>query len=590
VLKIYKKQGNSYGPPVTIRPTPFVSISHTPQKNSMGSLGCTYNISLIGTIIAHLGSPKLENASAVFDDNHPQVSVETGDLLKSIVLKQNKIKELFAGDGNKIEIGSGNNTIIIIPNFVDINFEEGPYIDICKYTISLESSVLFKPNGSVYTEGLIGLTFAPNRYDENRNFEEYLRETQDQNTRSITEVIQRWGGFVEDFSDTWSLEIDESNGQTFDPIGFSHTYILTRNMSAVGKMIFDINGTKKEAWEQAFGFIKKSLLHEPLGPPNGNDYDLQDNEKYKQYPGYFPPKQYAYDFLNIPEEYKGFNHIRSIDIDKTGGGCSIVDTWVLAKGQSHLENYTISIDRAIDDGFINAKIDGNIRGLSELHAREYNETASSFDFENMPYTKALNKYNQISNNGNFGLGSLAYTRVSNVINAFLNPKPLSVSVGSNEKDGEITYNITFDNRPCTFFNGVLYENISVSDNYPGDVFAVIPVIGRQTGPVLQYIKGRTEYNRNVNVELLLDYEELARSNIIDGLPPSGVHNIRTNLALNKPSLNFPFRPALENLISELSPANEPFVIRYFLKPPTETWQPLEGRYTLSLSWDYEKVI
>lgn len=616
MLKIYKRQGDFFAAPVSIRPTPLISISHTPQKNQMGTVGCVYTITLTGTIIAHEGSPTIStvsngniaaNATATFSDTPGSQHIDIGDRLKSIILKQNKLRELFANDGNKIEItpinSTGSNKITFVPNFTSIEFEEGLYIDTCRYTVNLEASLLFDSAGNVYTEALIGSTFSPNIYSTTRSKDEYLRETASTNRKNINTIMQRWGGIVEDFSDTWSIETDESNGQTIGSGDITPlSYIVNRNMSATGKMFYDLSGKKREAWEQALGFIKKTLLQEPQASPEGGGQNLQDNERYREYPGYNATNVYGSGFLNLPSFYRGYNHVRTLNIDKTAGSCAVTETWILASGQSHLENYTINIGKSVDNPLISAKIDGTITGLSDIHSSGYHPTGiSTFDSnENRsPYAKALTKYREISNNGNFGQSSPIFARVNNWFssssNVRLNPVPLSLSLASNENNGVITYSAEFDNRPLNLFSGVLSETINVSDNYPGDVFAVIPVLGRKTGPVLQYIKGRTEYSRNVDIELVLDYPTLANPEgqpFIQGLPPSNIYPLRTNLVLNKPSLNnhnnFQFRSQLENIIIGLSPAFEPNVTAYYLKPPVETWIPKEGRYTLNISWDYVK--
>jgi hypothetical protein len=596
-LKIYYRNGNVH----YIRPTPFISISHTPLKNKVGSVGCTYEITLTGTIIAHDGSPYIvtnqegniaPNALPSFVSTYDSTSitsrnVDIGDRLKAIVLKQNALRSLFSSDGQKIEITSlnGDKSIVFYPKVNSINFEEGPYVDICKYTISLEAPLLFDRNNDVYTEGLIGLTFTPNQYNLQRTKDHYLRE---QNTQKVENIIDRWGGIVEDFTDTWSLETDESNGQT---IGLNHipiSFRVTRNMSATGRQVYaTVNGAikKYEAWEQAAGFIKKTLLHENQAPPNGGEYTYEDNESYLQYPSRLINNgrggSFGREFINIPSYYKGYNHVRTINIDKSAGSCSVSETWLLASGQSHLENYTVSLSTSVDNPFTSVKIDGNIKGLSDLHASGY--MPSHFDespsTDHTPYKKAIDQYFKISNNGKFGVGSILYQRANNTSSPLvLNSQPLSISLGSNEINGEITYSLEFNDRPFNYFTGVLGENISVNDTYPGDVFAVIPVIGRKTGPILQYIQGRTEYKRSVNIELLLDYTELPYS------------SNRNFLVLNKPSLNEPIRTELQSLIKELSPKDEPYVSGYFLNPPTETWSPKDGRYTLNLSWDYVKSI
>lgn len=601
MLKIYPRNGS----PVYLRPTPLVSISHTPLKNKVGSVGCAYDITLTGTIIAHDGSPVFNPSSpnlsfdtdpTAIDGSDPPAynsvdnyAVDIGDRLKSIVLKQNQIRDLFSSDGQRIDITSlvdNNRSITCFPKVVSVNFEEGIYVDTCKYTITLEAPLLFDQNNNVYTEGLVGLTFSPNQYDLQRSKDHYLRES---NTQNAENIIQRWGGIVESFEDTWSLETDEGNGQTIGLTNIPLSFRVTRNMSAVGRQIYasgDTGVKMYEAWEQAAGFIKKSILHEPNAPPAGGEYSINENGKFQQYPGRRINTNsndgfYASGILNLPSFYRGYNHVRTVSIDKSAGSCSVSDTWLLASGQSHLENYTISISNSVDNPFYSVKVDGNIKGLSDLHASGYLQ--SNFDeppgTDNTPYKKALDQYFKISNDGKFGTGSILFQRANNSIYPIvLNSQPLSISLGTNEINGEITYSLEFDSRPYNYFTGVLSENISVNDTYPGDVFAIIPVMGRKTGPILQYIQGRTEYKRSINIELLLDYTDIPYS------------SDRNFLMLNKPSLNEPIRTELQNLIKELSPQYEPSVTGYFLNPPTETWSPKEGRYTISLAWDYQKSI
>ena len=187
----------------------------------------------------------------------------------------------------------------------------------------------------------------------------------------------------------------------------------------------------------------------------------------------------------------------------------------------------------------------------------------------------MEKYHKVTNSGVFGIGSNIFKRANNSVAVQLNSQPLSTAISANQYNGEITYNIQFDNRPTNVISGVLTENISVNDTYPGDVFAIIPVIGRETGPVIQYIGGRTEYRRDITIDLLLDYTKL------------GYGSDRAALLLRKPSVVEPTATQLGNLIRELSPANEVGIRKYFLSPPQESWNPKEGSYNISLSWTYE---
>ena len=148
-------------------------------------------------------------------------------------------------------------------------------------------------------------------------------------------------------------------------------------------------------------------------------------------------------------------------------------------------------------------------------------------------------------------------------------------MASNKTAGTITYSLDFDNRPTNIITNVLNEQISVNDTYPGDYYSIVPVIGRATGPILQYVGGRTEYKRDVSINLQMDYTKIPYD--------SG----RPELLLLKPSVNQPTAQELANLLESLSPANEPGVRKYFIDAPSESWEPKTGAYSFNISFVYE---
>lgn len=588
MLKVYYR--NDENIPCLIRPTPFVSISYSAQRNKIGSFGGTYDITLTGTIIDDEGSPIYVANNSIpttgnFVHNHARPSGQTvpfDQKLRSILQKQNALRELFALDGQKIEIlpisndpgnsgiasgGSDEPIITCYPIVQSVNFEEGIYVNTCRYTISLKADVLLVQQNKVLVDGFIN-TFSNsgNLGNESPNYYNSERKTQ-------TDIINEFGGFIEDFTENWSIEVDDQNAMTSNNGIFSvRAYRLTRNISATGKVTYAPSGNasngqnssdtkvyRYEAWEQAKNFIKKKIAK------SGGGYD--------EYPKLDIDKVFAKDFMNISQQFGGYNHSRTESIDKTNGQYSLTDTWLLSSGTAY-ENYNMNISSSIDAPLISVSLQGSIKGLSSIPASGslYGGTGPSGV---TPYQNALKKYHEISNSGQFGLTCPLYKRANNAVSPELNAQPKSLSLGINEFTGEVTYSLEFNNRPMNFISGVLSENISINDTYPGDVFAIIPVLGRQTGPILQYIGGRTEYKRSVSIEFIVDYTDL----------PYGRN--RDSFVLSKPSLNEPVRGQINSLVSALSPANEPGIRKYFLSPPAESWNPKDGRYSLSLDWTYE---
>jgi len=589
MLTVYN-QGTAY----VIRPAPLVSISYTPNRVKNGLLGGSYEITINGTIIADEGSPLYSSGNnynnpsgpSGFANNYVRPASEIvphdGELgvddtlnrLTSILHKQALIRELFSRDGQKIEISPFNQpAVVCYPKVMSVNFEEGIYVDICKYSITLQCDALYDNAGRILQEGLIRLNgnqHAPLGIAGSSFPLEPSRLTDDQ-------LRTKYGGLVEDYSDEWSLEVDEGNASIVNDSPLvdpalaivPRSYRITRNVSATGKSRYYPSGDPQtplgqtvfvEGWKEAKAFLYSTILGSGAGYPN---YTIENNNFV-----------FSKDILNLASYYRGYNHVRTENFNRAAGTYSVTDTWLLSSGTCY-ENYNLSLKSDISSPYVTVSIDGTIKGLSTISASSVYYGGIDPIGGLSAFQNARLRYLQISNSGLHGVTSQIYRRANNYIAQTLNGQPKSISLGLNEITGEITYALEFDNRPNNVISGVLSESINVNDTYPGDVFAVIPVIGRQTGPILQYIGGRTEYKRDVTIEIVVDYTDI----------PYG--SGRNPLILAKPILHEPIKSQISNLIIQLSPALEPGIRKYFLSPPSESWNPKDGRYSLSLSWTYE---
>jgi hypothetical protein len=583
------------GDTVQIVPAPLVSISTQLLKNGAGeAFGVTYSITLTGTILDDRGCPfAMKPDGTLFDYVDPgysptlkgpynvfpitpmappglsspfqtQQKVDKDKSLTAILSKQKSLRALFATDGQKLSItdpAGSEPAVSCYPRVLSVDFQEGIYVERADYTITLEADTLLNGDGTsakVNNEGSLIVLGGDEEFgkpEEGKTEDELL--------------VAMSGAFITDFSEDWSIETDEAQGESVD---FPRSYRISHNINATGKTHYGPDG-RKPAWEQAQKFVTNRLANNPAG----RDYPSYPNIMGKIGSG----------TLNLVNEYRGFNHVRSENLSKSAGSYSVSENWLIAKGSAY-ENFNLSISSSTDSPFVGVSIDGNIKGLSEYSpsgfggddlSKAYGHPADGGKEPNTPpsgaYDNALGKYHEISNTGQFGLTSNVYKRANNSVAVQLNSQPTSVSLGTNPYTGEVTYNLQFDNRPTNIISGVLSETITVDDTYPGDVFAVIPVIGRKTGPVLQYIGGRTEYTRNISINLIMDYTSI----------PYGTG--RDPLLLKKPSVVEPTATQIADLIKELSPAKEPGIRKYFVSPPSESWSPKEGSYNFNLSWTYE---
>jgi len=477
------------------RPAPLISVTKTPIVNNIGFFGSQYNITLTGYTVQK-------------------------DAIGQLT-QQTTLRNKFSGI-NKLEVSPEGNQAAVTFDEIrleSISFEEGTYVNYSRYTVNLIANKC--STDAIVPTGVIGGYSSVSGLDT-----------------------------IKDLTDSWSFEVDESFGMhNSDNDLYPRAYIVTRNVSAVGKDLMRTSGTPP--WENAYTVVTGILQNSPSG---------------------FLPSS-----VLLSTGFSGYNHSRTSSIDKSAGSVSVTDTWYVASGNT-VENYTLSVSSTADNPYVKVNIEGTIKGLTKSND-EWN--ASGYfngDMTKRPYKKAYDKFMLLSNDGNYGINSKIYKRANNAVSEDLNSQPLTVSLGQNEIAGEITYNLEFDNRPTNYFEDALYESISVTDTYPGDVFATIPVLGRPTGPILQYTFGRTEFKRDISIEIILDSTDL-------GYQLST--NTRSKMLLTKPSLNDSTRGKLNDLITELSPSQEPGIRKYFLSPPQETWNPKEGRYTLGLSWTYE---
>lgn len=595
MITIYDSDSVAY----IIRPCPFINLTWNSSFTDGGKrTGGKYEITLTGTLLPHAGSPIFTYANRSNPKNgaswtpayYPNLcySKPTETIyppndenaqkvnLHSLLAKQIALRELFSKYCQKMEVasvlcGESEGIITFYPKFISINFADGQWVQRCDYTVTLETSMIFDRNDKVI--GLDSYVDKQTAYDKKTT------------GMTLEEIYTAYGGVVDDFQESWSLEPEDGIGNTFDPDhaveNTTRIYRLTRSLSAKGSDMSGYecsvpNATKKRPIDQARSYITSYLtaLSSPASgsSPNNHDDYLITNYGLPPQQAQFQRAMYNFggNILNLHAlQFGGYNHSRSESADVSAGSYSIQDTWILSSGNSH-ENYTLSFNANTDDPTSKVTIEGSIKGLTSIPASGTLFGGNHSSTFNTGYENAINKYRQITNQGQFGDLAWTFKRAQRAAGGVtLNPTPLSVALSTNEFTGEINYTVEYDDRPINIFGkDVVSENVTINDTYPGDVFSMIPVIGRTTGPVLQYMSTRTEYQRSISIELVVKVTE-------------------KNGTQKKPSLVEPTRTSLRNLINRYSPGLEPGIRKYFVAPPQESWDPREGRYSISINWTYE---
>jgi hypothetical protein len=333
---------------------------------------------------------------------------------------------------------------------------------------------------------------------------------------------------VSSVEESWGLSVNDGQfcyqGNNIDTdTALYKTYILTHNLSAVGIRKYNASSLDAdgEPWRQAAKWIESRIVNSPdsanisshiNGDENGpkfspfymNSKDKKDDLKIELF-----SEASNYKFVN----YKAYNHQRNASTDISGAGYSLTDTWVLApENTKALHTISSSIQAEQTAPAVVVNINGTITGLSE------NIATSNI---NDKYTNAKAELNTFIN------GTKPYSLASNIyenLNSFfkrtgssLNDNMLSKSIGVNKNTGEITWSVSFNNEtfivPFPHKNKISSERITINWNNSDrsvNVIAIIPVLGRAAGPVIQYFN--TNKERTVSVNLDLVFKKQYRTN------------------------------------------------------------------------------
>jgi len=332
--------------------------------------------------------------------------------------------------------------------------------------------------------------------------------------------------YIQDASESWSFETDE----TPEGIDLPRTYRISHTVSATGKRFFDETGALvKPAWAQAEQYVLSRL-------------------------GYSALIAMSSGVNGLPSDYNGYNHSRSNNQDILGGQYSVTESWILAKGAA-LEEFTVSIKNEANTGVTGVSIAGSINGLEERNP--------DMSLLRKKYTNALTKWTTVE--------AALLTRAQTYAGVTLNPFPLSKLISKNDIAGNITYSYDYDTRPTNLFTGAVYESITISENLPADLFASIPVIGRQQGPVLQDLSSKSERSVTLNLEVVI--------------PPSSfggtVGDLRTALYSN-PRITQP--DVFDNVYQAARPGLYYSTNKEFIRDKNENWDPKNGRYNFSCNF------
>lgn len=287
--------------------------------------------------------------------------------------------------------------------------------------------------------------------------------------------------FITSASENWNLEFNQpENAQQ------QYTYRLTHTITAHGKTHWDFDGTIPiPAWQSAKAWCLQRLGYDSTIAAASGVIDLQN--------------------------YTPRNHLRTETPDELGGNYSITESWVLATGAA-VEDFTVTSNSAISDPIRRVSIEGSIQGLDYV-----NYTSTGILLLESKWQAASGYFAQIS--GLLYERAYVYSQAAQFPRA-LNMVPAATQINRNPVAGTINYSYQFDTRRpiCLSSNpNILSENITIADDGLTNTIAIISVLGRAAGDILQDTRTFGHRSRTMTVDLIT-------------IPPTGCFLSATKIA------------------------------------------------------------
>lgn len=497
-----------------IIPAPFVSVSKNYDRSGDGNkVGSRFTLTLTGTLLPCKGSP---NSVGEFWDQsgYPDEAFQTDEeeitnekRQKSLQAKMMALRNLFAQDGKSFEIQPLDGSAPIKCYPTVTNID----IKEGQWYDRADYTITLEANE------LFGRETANSKNAEDYHFEQDFFRDSDGNKIYLSEI-----------SENWQLELVDGEATSTTN---NFLYRLTHNISATGKKSFDSDGVATPGWQNARAWVSSRL---------GVDTAFAENTEALQLD---------------PSIWNYVNHLRQENTDEFTGSYSVTESWIICPGKAR-EDFTVSISSSQENPFTNVRIEGEVVG--------YEVRDSNYDIAESKWTNAQSYWlNSVLPN--------LLTRAQTYSGITLNITPLNSSVGSNPISGRINYSYEYDTRPSNCISGAVRESIVVSDKNSTDVFASIPVIGRQAGPVLQDLDTITETSRTLSIEVIVTPTSVCPNTAIKFgtfMAASPATQVNTIVQACEDNLSGTYNQVFKS-------ADEPM------------WDGKNGRYTRTVTWTFQ---
>jgi hypothetical protein len=364
---------------------------------------------------------------------------------------------------------------------------------------------------------------------------------------------------VSSFEESWEVTENENAGSMISIVANSiiyKTYTLTHTLSATGIKSLENNSTEvRLAWKNAADYVKarlKTFSSLTLSSDSANNTDKISKTFDPKTMGYTAEDAGVFTPNLNNDGYKFCGHMRVPKCDFSAGSYSVTETWTVTN-MPHAATLDMNIESSVDEnGTITMSLSGSINGL---------------------YSEGILNTNSVTeklNNAEAVLGLLdakayfiakeyyarpEYSLYETKGDTDLNKTVRTKTIGRNKLTGVITFSYTY-NDSKTIIPNALSNTLSVNYDNEGEdvnIFAIIPIISKNGGPIFQDMNTTKEKRRTLNLGAIMkkDYRIA--------------------------------KPDLVSIINNYKPTASNVKVQSW----TESWEPFTGNYSVNVEWVFK---
>lgn len=373
---------------------------------------------------------------------------------------------------------------------------------------------------------------------------------------------------IKSVSENWEIHKQDDH-VTFDsnnlllPSSY-YSYTVTHTLSAVGMQKYTLGNYTSAAWLEAYNYVNDRLKDDIVsGYISQDSYNTTMPASSAMNITSWKPSGVTATgtVINLDDSYKSYNRIRTSTVDVPAGSYAVTSTYLLSRNSGVFElNTSYNEDEA---GDINITVEGTVTALT---------SQSISSNANDKFVVASSIFESVTNSGTWsGVTSLASGMLSSYSGGapiFIDRYPRSITIGKNRITGSINFTAGYKGISSGVrslkdsISGCIAASVNVMDdnrlnksNLGFKSIAVIPILGRSGGPIIQDMGTTKERKRTVTFDVTM--KQGYRS--VTGVPTGAIYPIITG-----------YRPVGSSYVQNF----------------VETWDWINGKYNVTVDWIY----